>query len=163
MMERLRRSRPKLRLEVYGDGPERGRLLERIRGARVEDRVTAPGFVDGDAVQNAMRRALAHVLPSRREGYGMVVIEAAAVGTPSVVVRDPDNAAVELVEDGVNGVVAESASAVDLEAAVLRVTEAGQAMRESTADWFERNAPRASLEASLDVVARSYEEAAGRR
>ena len=46
------------------------------------------------------------VLPSRREGYGLVVIEAAAHGTPSVVVADPDNAAVELVTEGVNGFIA---------------------------------------------------------
>ena len=46
------------------------------------------------------RGALCMVLPSRREGYGLVVVEAAARGTPSVVVRDPDNAATELVEDG---------------------------------------------------------------
>ena len=49
------------------------------------------------------------VLPSRREGYGLVVVEAAALGTPSVVVRGPDNAATELVEDGKNGFVAPSA------------------------------------------------------
>ena len=37
------------------------------------------------------------VLPSRRAGYGMIVVEAAACGTPSILVREPDNAAVELI------------------------------------------------------------------
>ena len=46
------------------------------------------------------------MLPSRREGYGLVVIEAAARGTPVVVVAGPDNAAVELVAEGENGFVA---------------------------------------------------------
>ena len=41
---------------------------------------------------------------------GLIVVEASSKGTPSVVARAPDNAAVELVEDGVNGVIAESAS-----------------------------------------------------
>ena len=58
--------------------------------------------------------ALCLVLPSRREGYGLVVVEAAAAGTPSVVVADADNAATELVEHGVNGMVAVSAAADDL-------------------------------------------------
>ena len=40
------------------------------------------------------------VPPSRREGYGLVVVEAAARGVPSVVVADPDNAATELVQEG---------------------------------------------------------------
>jgi glycosyltransferase involved in cell wall biosynthesis len=157
LMERLRRSHPELRCEIYGDGPERGELLEAIAASGLGDAIDAPGFVDSDRVQNAMRCALAHVLPSRREGYGMVVIEAAAMGTPSVVVDDPDNAAVELIEDGVNGVIARSADAVDLEAAVQRVIDDGDALRESTADWFARNAPERSLEKSLAIVAASYE------
>jgi glycosyltransferase involved in cell wall biosynthesis len=159
LMERLRRSHPELRCEIYGDGPERPELLEQIAAAGLGDVVDAPGFVAGERVQSAMRRALCHVLPSRREGYGMVVIEAAAVGTPSVVVADPDNAAVELVDEGVNGVIAGSAEPADLEAAVQRVIEAGPGLRESTADWFARNAPDRSLEKSLAIVAASYESA----
>ena len=45
---------------------------------------------------------------------------------PCVVVAGPDNAATELVEDGVNGVVAPTASADDLGGAIARVhAEAG--------------------------------------
>ena len=63
------------------------------------------------------------VLPSRREGYGLVVVEACAAGTPCVVVADPDNAAIELIEEGVNGFVAPSASPEDLAAAITRVRD----------------------------------------
>ena len=73
-----------------------------------------PGFVSAERVESALARALCMVLPSRREGYGMVVIEAAALGTPSVVVADPDNAAADLVIEGENGYVAPSASPEDL-------------------------------------------------
>ena len=45
------------------------------------------------------------LLSSSREGYGMVVVEASAHATPSIVVAADDNAAVELIEDGVNGVI----------------------------------------------------------
>ena len=76
------------------------------------------------------------VLPSRREGYGIVVVEAAARGVPSVVVADPDNAATELVDEGENGFVAASASPEDLAAAILRVRDAGPELRASTAAWF---------------------------
>jgi hypothetical protein len=68
-----------------------------------------------------------------------------------------DNAAVEIVEDGVNGVVAASASAQDLGAAILRVHRAGDALRRSTAEWFARNGQTLSLAASLDAVAAAYE------
>ena len=45
-----------------------------------------PGFVEAERVDAALRRALCMVLPSTREGYGLVVVEASARGTPSVVV-----------------------------------------------------------------------------
>jgi glycosyltransferase involved in cell wall biosynthesis len=94
------------------------------------------------------------VLPSTREGYGMIVVESAAAGVPSVVTRAPDNAAVELVEDGVNGFVAESPA--DLPEAIEKVRAAGPALRESTSRWFADNARRLSLDASLDHVAEAY-------
>jgi len=118
--------------------------------------VEAPGFAPGAEVHAALERALCMVLPSRREGYGLIVVEASASGVPSVVVAGPDNAAVELVEEGVNGVVAPTASAEDLADAIVRVAAAGQAMRDSTAAWFARNAVRLSVEESLRTLAATY-------
>jgi glycosyltransferase involved in cell wall biosynthesis len=143
---------PGLRGLVFGDGPERDAVLASLDGTPVE----APGFAPAEDVHAALRRALCMVLPSRREGYGMVVVEAAASGTPSVVVREPDNAATELVEDGVNGVIAASAGPDDLAAAILRIHQAGDAMRASTCAWFEANARRLSLASSLETVVASY-------
>jgi glycosyltransferase involved in cell wall biosynthesis len=145
-----------LRCTILGDGPDRGLVLAQIRERSLGDRVQAPGFVPEARVGEALSTALCLVLPSVREGYGLVVVEAAARGTPSVVVRAPDNAAVELVVDGVNGFVAPSDSPVDLAAAIVRVHRAGTALRASTASWFARNAEALSLARSLDVVLAEY-------
>ena len=153
---RARLQLPGLRAELFGDGPERSEVLAAIEREGMAGVVEAPGFVDAGRVEAALRRALCMVLPSRREGYGLVVVEAAARGTPSVVVRAEDNAAVELVADGENGVVAGSAAPEDLAAAILRVHEAGESLRVSTAAWFARNARRLSLESSLETVASTY-------
>ena len=157
----LRERAPELRLVVYGDGPDRDEVLVLIDALGLRDVASAPGFVAAEVVEEGLAGALCMVLPSRREGYGMVVVEAAARGVPSVVVTDPDNAATELVEEGSNGFVAASADPEDLAAAILRVRAAGAPLRESTAAWFARNAGRLSLEASLDTVAAAYDE--GRR
>ena len=81
-----RKRLPELRAVVFGDGPERERVLAQIREHGLEDAVEAPGFVDGERVHDELRRALCLLFPSAREGYGIVVVEASAVGTPSVVV-----------------------------------------------------------------------------
>jgi glycosyltransferase involved in cell wall biosynthesis len=114
-------------------------------------------------VEQALARALCMVLPSHREGYGLVVVEAAALGTPSVVVAAPDNAATDLVSEGENGYVAASAEPADLAAAIERVHAEGHPLRERTAAWFAANAERLSLGSSLRRVLDSYAEASARR
>jgi len=152
----LRERAPELRLLIYGDGPERGEVLARISSLGLGDVASAPGFVDSQVVDAGLAGALCMVLASRREGYGMVVVEASARGVPSIVVAEPDNAATELVEEGENGFIAPSASPDDLAEAILRVRDAGPQLRERTAAWFQRNARRLSLEGSLDRVAAAY-------
>ena len=61
-----------------------------------------------------------------------------------------------LVEDGVNGVIAASADPSDLAAAIVRVHEAGEPMRERTREWFRANSGRLSLAGSVDEILRSY-------
>ena len=152
-----RRDLPGLRAEIYGDGPERDAVLDAIAREGMNGVVEAPGFVDASEVEHALRRALCMVLPSEREGYGLIVVEAAARGTPSIVVPAPDNAAVELVDEGENGVLAESASPEHLAAAIVSVHREGLALRERTCAWFARNAKRLSLDASLKQVVHIYD------
>jgi glycosyltransferase involved in cell wall biosynthesis len=147
---------PGLRGQILGDGPEREEVLRLRSENGLDEALDVPGFVSAERVESALARALCMVLPSRREGYGMVVIEAAALGTPSVVVAGPDNAAADLVVEGENGYVAPSAAPEDLAAAIERVHADGQALRERTASWFRANARRLSLESSLETVLAAY-------
>jgi glycosyltransferase involved in cell wall biosynthesis len=158
-LARAREQVPDLRGEIYGDGPERARVLKAIADLGLKACVTAPGFVAAEVLERALASALCFVLASQREGYGLVVIEAAAQGVPSVVVDGPDNAATELVEEGVNGAVAASANTEDLAAAITRVHAAGPELRRSTVDWFRRNETRLSLESSLQLLVREYASA----
>jgi glycosyltransferase involved in cell wall biosynthesis len=148
---------PELRAEIYGDGPERERVVALVRDLELGEIVSVPGFVEPSAVEAAIARALCLVLPSRREGYGLVVVEALARGTPVVVVADPDSAATELVAEGVNGFIAPSASPADLASSILRVRDAGPALRASTAAWFAEHADELALATSLERVLRVYE------
>jgi glycosyltransferase involved in cell wall biosynthesis len=145
-----------LRGEFLGDGPERAALDATIVEHGLTGVVSAPGFAAADTVDAEMRRALCLLLPSRREGYGMVVVEASARGTPSIVVAGEDNAATELIVEGVNGTVAAGSDPREIAEAIVRIHDAGPALRRSTARWFAENAERLSLEHSLRVVLERY-------
>lgn len=147
---------PGLRGVIYGDGPDRSVVERLVAEQGLAGTISLPGFVSAEEVDRALERALCMLLPSRREGYGMIVVEACARGCPSIVVAGPDNAATELIEEGVNGFVAASTDADELGRAIVAVHEAGGTLRESTSAWFARNARRLSVDQSLERVLETY-------
>jgi glycosyltransferase involved in cell wall biosynthesis len=147
---------PRLRCEIFGDGPEREATGARIRELGLGEAVEMRGRVGTEEVATAIARAACLLHPSVREGYGMVIVEASSVGTPSVVVRGPENAATELVEDGVNGFVADSTDPEELARALLAVVRGGEELRRTTLEWYERRRDELSIESSLEAVEDSY-------
>jgi glycosyltransferase involved in cell wall biosynthesis len=147
---------PELRCVILGAGPEAGATREAVRRAGIEDRVDLRGRVAHADVMRGLASAACLVHPSRREGYGLVVVEAASVGTPAVVVDGPDNAATELIEEGVNGFVVANAEPESLARAIVEAVRGAAALRESTLAWYERNREALSIESSLAEVEASY-------
>jgi glycosyltransferase involved in cell wall biosynthesis len=153
---KARETIPDLRGAIYGDGPERSKVLAAIAEHGLEGVVEAPGFVDEEVIEDALARALCLVLPSQREGYGLVVVETLSKGTPVVLVRGEDNASTELIAEHENGFLARDASQEELAAAVVEVRDGGERLRNSTLAWFARNADRLSLSSSLIRVVSTY-------
>jgi glycosyltransferase involved in cell wall biosynthesis len=157
-----RRSRNDVHLVVAGSGPETQRLRDAVAASGQEDVIRIAGRVDDDELDRLMGSAAVLVNPSRREGFGLVVAEAAARGTPSVVVAGEDNASVELVHDGVNGFVAPSVAPADLGAAIVRALDAGETLRASTRDWFAGARETENLGRSVDELLARYEASRAR-
>ena len=78
---RVRREHP-ARLMILGEGEERPKLEALIRELDLEEDVSLPGFVDNPYAY--MARSAVFVLSSAWEGFGNVLVEAMAVGTPVV-------------------------------------------------------------------------------
>lgn len=75
-----------VRLVLAGRGPDEHRLRELAAGLEVDFK----GFVTEEQKLDLMRRAKLFVLPSRFEGWGIVVLEAAACGRPVIVSDIPE-------------------------------------------------------------------------
>lgn len=151
---------PGLRAVIFGDGPQFADVQAAIDACGARDVIEAPGFVAAERVDTTLARACCLVLPSIREGYGAIVVEAAALGVPSVLVRAPDNAAVEHIEEGVNGFVAADASPAALADAIVAAYERRDALRASTAAWFAAHAHELSMSTSLERVVAAYRASA---
>jgi glycosyltransferase involved in cell wall biosynthesis len=81
---RLAEARPELRLDICGRGPEADRLAALVAELGVAGRVTLHGFLPEAEKQSLLRTAGLHICASDAEGWGQVVIEAAAYGVPTV-------------------------------------------------------------------------------
>ncbi len=85
------------RLVILGEGEERPGLEALVQELGIADRVRLPGFVSNP--YKYMKRASVFVLPSRWEGFGNVLVEALALGTP-VVSTDCPSGPAEILEGG---------------------------------------------------------------
>lgn len=84
-MPKLLEERPDVTFAIAGVGPDRQRLEERVAERGVEDSVQFLGYVPEDRKVELLHQTTLFTLPSRQEGFGIVVLEAMATGTPVVV------------------------------------------------------------------------------
>lgn len=123
--------RPNLRFAVYGDGPERERLVRDVALKGLQN-IAFLGTRPGQEIALAMRKAKLFLLASDEEGTPTAALEAMASGLP--VVLTPSNDYGWLVQNGVNGYVTSDWSTDELLScidAVLSAPEKSAEMGES--------------------------------
>lgn len=156
---------PGARLVVVGDGDDRGRLLEKARSLGVEGSVEFPGAVVDEELARWYRRAGVFALPSRfrsgagseGEGFGLVYLEAALAGVPSIAGRD--GGAVDVVVDGETGFLVDAASPTEVAdrlVRLLRDPQAARRMGEHAAAAADRFSPTAGDPVLAGLLARLH-------
>ncbi len=105
---------PQLEVVLIGAGESEAELKQQARRLGIESRVAFEGVVASDAILQRLANARALVLPSRWDGWGLVVNEALSVGVP-VFVSDHCGAA-GVVRNGENGFVFPADDAAHLRA-----------------------------------------------
>ena len=98
----LRADVPGLHLDVIGGGWWGDRLVEHAAELGITDAVTFHGHVDEVSKHELVQHAWVHVLPSRKEGWGLAVIEAGQHGVPTIGYRTSGGLSDSIV-DGVTG------------------------------------------------------------
>lgn len=90
-------------LDIIGSGWWEERLQDYARELGVSDRVKFYGQVSEDYKHALLERAALHLMPSRKEGWGLAVVEAAQHGVPTVGYREAGGLR-DSINDGVTGV-----------------------------------------------------------
>lgn len=145
---------PQARLELLGDGPDRGELERRAAELGLHGRVVFRGSQPREQVLRALARAQAAVLPSDWENLPHAAVEALALGTP--VIATPVGGVPEVVEDGVNGLLFPPGASARLADAVRRLLD-DPALRERLAQGARVTAERLSRERIYAELARTLE------
>jgi glycosyltransferase involved in cell wall biosynthesis len=100
----IKGNRPDIKCLIIGDGPEKDNLIRMVKDQNLDENIVFTGFfADHDEVISLMKSSKVFVLPSTREGFGMVVVEANACGIPVITIGHKDNASKDLIEEGKNG------------------------------------------------------------
>ena len=94
---------PGLQLDIIGGGWWEENLRERVDELGIASAVTFHGHVDEDRKHELLGRSWVHVMPSRKEGWGLAVVEAAQHGVPTVGYRNSKGLTDSII-DGVTGV-----------------------------------------------------------
>lgn len=143
---------PSAKLVLIGDGPER-RLYEKLGGA-LGDRIFMPGR--RKEIARIMAASDIFVLPSRREAFGLVLLEAAATGLPIIASRT--GGIPEIIENGKTGLLVEPENSKLLSksiCALLREPSTGSQMAENMMRRLRENF---DAEKMADETARVYDK-----
>lgn len=139
---RARSSQPQLRLEIAGDGSKAS--MEAVDRLIAENNATAfvhrIGRLSAEQIQVWMNSACLFALPSRRESFGMVFVEALLAGTPVIY---PQGAAIDGWFPMAPFALGVSAGSIDsISHAIVEIVTHQQAVRGALKAWQAENAER---------------------
>lgn len=141
-------------LEIFGDGPDRGRLERFIASHEMSGWVSLPGRVTRHELRERYAASDIFVAPAPLESFGIAALEARTVGLP--VVGRRGSGVQEFVQDGLNGYLAATDKAM-ADALAALVTDDG--LLASMTAYNRSTAPEQSWDRILDRAEAEYRRA----
>ncbi len=137
---------------IIGDGPMHNKILEEVRKLGLERRIVLAG-----AIPNAWQYLTAFdvfVLPSRKEGFPWVILEAMAARVP--VIATSVGAVPEIIENGINGIVVDPQKPERISAAVNTLLKDNRLRQEFSIQAHQTLIKKFSLGAMIDEYERLF-------
>ena len=156
------RDKERLHVVIGGTGPEQAEIKDRIAADRL-DRVRLVGYIPDADLADYYQAADVFVLPTRTaEGFGLVLMEAAASGIASI--ATDSGAPREVVDDGVTGLLVPPGAPDALAEAIARLYESPDSLAAMNRAALARSA-LFSWDRSIDTLESVLKEAVaqGRR
>jgi glycosyltransferase involved in cell wall biosynthesis len=152
----IRRDIPDLTVSIVGDGWWAPTLHSIVDELGLDDIVTFTGVVDEQTKAAELARAWVLALPSLKEGWGLVVMEAAAFAVPSVAYVEAGGVC-ESIRDGRTGVLVNGGEA-EFTAALAHLLS-DPSMRESMGAAAQEHSRDFSWEASTLAFEKALDQA----
>lgn len=147
----FRGAHPEYTLEIYGNGSERDKLLALVESLSLSGAVTI--MPSRNDVHDVVRDCSMFVLPSDYEGLSNSMIEAMALGLPTICTDCPCGGARMVIEDGVNGLLIPVGDAAALANAMRKVAE-----DENLARTLSSNAETIRTRLSVEAISDQWLE-----
>ncbi|MCL5072415.1 MAG: glycosyltransferase family 4 protein [Actinobacteria bacterium] len=131
---------PDIKSLIIGDGPEKERLESLTQKLNLERNIKFLGFLENyDDVYALMKSSKIFILPSTREGFGIVALEANACGIPVLTIDHKNNAVRDLIRENRNGFICRL-NEEEIAEKIIMVLEnnSGRDMKKSCMDFAEK-------------------------
>ncbi len=147
-----------VRLVILGEGAEREGLQGLCQELGISENTAFLGFVKNQ--YKYMKKADVFILSSIHEGFGNVIVEAMACGTP-VIATNCKSGPNEIINDGKNGILVPVGDYNALAQAIIKVLDS-PSLRQAIISEGERRAECFSFKAGVKNYEKVFDEVIGR-
>jgi glycosyltransferase involved in cell wall biosynthesis len=151
LLPRITKVVPHVKYLIVGDGNDRQRLEQKVRELGMSDHVVFTGLIPEDEKVDHFNLADAYVMPSKGEGFGIVLLEAMACGVP--VVASSVDGGREALRDGMLGTLVDPDDAEALYGAIVASLNRGAAVPAGL-EYFSQEQFEDRVSTILDEIVR---------
>lgn len=147
--KRIYDEHPQFSLLIYGDGPDKNSLIELCKELNLKSSVEFKGF--SKSLHSEIIDSFAFVLPSNYEGLSNSMLEALALGIPTISTDHPIGGARMFIKNGVNGILIPVNDETSMISAMEYLID-----NPDKADLFSQNAIAIRKQLSVEAIAAKW-------